>query len=211
MTTSQAPHYRGRIHVDRSEIEERLSELELTFELIARAAFEGDVDRKSVPPYGYAGQAEYDAHSRARSVLCEHGGETDGGWHAGYHHNIQVAFNHSETIAIHATAGTAGTGKPDGEPHNGSLKGPWSRRASRESAQLELDVEEPVDFWWLFTYHDDHGLWSELYAPIIEDGGRASGWTERIILGNLGPGMAPVRAPQEPHPIPEIEISRRTA
>ncbi|MEM9034357.1 MAG: hypothetical protein AAGD18_07175 [Actinomycetota bacterium] len=149
-----------------------------------------------------------------RSTLCERGGETDGGWHKGNHLGIPVAFNHDESIAIHATAGTAGTGQADGEPHNGSLKGPHSRRAASEAHEGRLfsDDDKPVDFWWFFTHRDEDGLWAELYAPVFEAGGIATGWAERVILGNLGPGMEPsLREPQSPQDAPDIEIPRRTA
>jgi len=211
MTNQHQPHSTpGRIYAARYEVDVKLASMDLTITLLARCAEQGDIDRRSVPVFGYDGHDEYAAGSRIRSTLCEYGGETDGGWHAGNRHKVPVAFNHNKTIAIHPTAGTEGTGKVEGDPYNKSLKGPYSTKAARAQTQLELDDDVPVDFWWFFTRRDEAGLWAELFNPIIEEDGYASGFVERVILGNLGTTPIGGREPlPKPSPAHDISVPRR--
>ncbi len=218
MAPNSEYRHQGRVLSDRYEVDERLLQLGMTRDFAITCAFQGDLERRSTPAFAFDGHDEYVANSWIRHAMCEHGGETDGGWHPGHHHGIPVAFNHNHTIAINPTAGSEGTGQPHGAPVNRSSKGPWTRKAAEESAATPLFLPEefdqvPVDFWWFFTRRDDDGLWAELFAPVIEDGGHASGWTERVLFGNIGgnggPGrIAPLPAPA---PAPDITIARRSA
>lgn len=198
----------GRIYVDTYDVDVRLAQMGLTRGFLTKCARRGDIERRSAPAYGYEGHAEYAAGSEMRHAMCALGGETEGGWHAGYRFGIPVAFNHSETIAIHATAGTTGTGRPDGDPHNKSLKGPCSAKASSPASFLDDldDDDQLVDFFWFFTMRDDEGLWAELYEPILDESGQWLGYNSRIILGNVADdgdpmpmrkpeGLAPPSAP----------------
>ena len=210
MTSQDQPQQpAGRIYAARYEVDVKLAGMDLTFDLLARCAEQGDIDRRSTPIYGYDGHEEYAAGSRIRSALCEYGGETDGGWHSGNRFKVPVAYNHNKTIAIHPTAGTDGTGKVDGDPYNKSLKGPYSTKAA--TAQTELDLDDmPVNFWWFFTRRDEHGLWAELFNPILKDDGYASGYVERVVLGNFGTAPIGGREPlPKPSPAPDIPVPRR--
>ncbi len=194
------------------EVDQRLDELGLSRPFLVRCAAQGDVDRRNVPVFGFDGHPEYAANSRILSALCEYGGETDGGWRRGNFHRIPVAMNANDTVAIHATAGTAGTGKVEGDPHNRSLKGPWSQRAANPQPTLGPDVDEmPPDFYWFFTNRDNDGLWAELYQPILGDQGVCIDFTERIILGNIGGPTDPIRQTNPADPIrpSDISVTRR--
>lgn len=210
--------HQGRVIADPYDVDVRLARLGLSADFLILCADRGDLARRSIPPFGFNGQAEYDAASQVLSTICEEGGTTDGGWHRGSHLGIPVAFNYDETIAITPTAGDVGTGRPDGNPVNASLKGPSSRKASSPLAQGAFDFQDPdnqpVDFWWFFTRRDPEGLWAEMFAPIFDKGGTASGYTERVVIGQIGPMTDPSRLhvpPAGPTPSIDITVLRRNA
>lgn len=178
----------------------RLADLHLDYELVCEAVRRGDIDRRSVPIFGYEGHREYAAGSRALSTICELGGKTDGGWERKDYLKIPVAMSFDGRVAVHATAGSEGAGKVDGDPTNSSLKGPHSTRAS--SGQIVLVDEVPPDFFWLFTRRDPEGLWAELFRPLMDGSGYAFDYIERILFGNIDPGSAPLKKS-----LPEIPAS----
>lgn len=55
MTTSPALHDTRHIYVEPYEVDRHLAELHLTHALLIKAAWEGDVDRRSVPAFAYDG------------------------------------------------------------------------------------------------------------------------------------------------------------
>lgn len=208
------PIHPRTIFAEDYEVAARLAALGLTSSFLARCAAEGDIDRRSAPPFGFEGHPEYNAGSRIISAMCEYGGETDGAWRRGNLHRIQVVFNYDESVAIHPTSGTEGTGQRDGDPHNRSLKGPYSARAASRPLTLgvEFDVRPP-DFYWFFTRRDDLGLWAELYQPVVAADGTCTDFAERILLGNIAGPTQPVRRAQPDDPISpaDIDISRRAS
>jgi hypothetical protein len=203
------------IHREPYAVDHRLAQLGLTRALLALAAERGHLDRLLVPPYGFPGQDEYDAASRALSTIIEQGGATGAGWHRGALSKIPVALNADRSIAVTCTPGAEGTGRVDGEPRNKALKGPATKAVSKSVAQMSLDMDDPdnlpVDFWFYFTRFDADGLWAELYSPVMGDDGYAIDFHERVLLGRISGGDDPAqrRVPEASSP-PDISIARKS-
>lgn len=196
-----------QVVVDPYEVDVRLADLHLHRDLIGEAARRADNDARSIPPYGYKGQANYDAGSRAVSTIIEEGGTTDGGWSREDYLKIPVAMSADGRVAIHATAGSDGTGREDGDPRNLSLKGPHSIEATRPRQRSLDDELPPPDFYWMFMRRDDDGLWVELFSPLLDESGYTYGFVERIIIGNVdsGPRVRQSDLPAIPK-APEIDV-----
>lgn len=205
-----APQPRRRIYWETYEVDKRLYDLHLSRDLVVEAAQRGDVDRSNAPIFGFDGHPEYAAASRILSTLCEEGGTTDGGWQRDYHAGIPVARSFDSLVLICPTGGTEGTGQVDGEPRNRSEKGP--RTAAVAAANRLFDpseLDEAVQFLWLFTYHDGETLWCELFAPILDETGFVLDWIERIVIGKVDPAPRD-RETVPPIPSdPEVEVERR--
>jgi hypothetical protein len=200
----------GVIYSDVYAVKERLLGLHLTVDLVAEAVKRGDTERASAPVFGYEGHPEYNAGSRALSTICELGGQTDGAWKRDNYLKIPVAISSDHRVAIHATAGSEGTGQVDGDPRNKSLKGPYSTVASKAQQSLIPDEPAPL-FFWLFTRRDPFGLWAELFAPVMDDSGYAIGYTERVLLPNLDSDGGARRQLPEAAPTPIVNVPRKAA
>jgi hypothetical protein len=203
------PSYRhGRVYSEPYEVAARLADLHLTVDLVSEAVVRGDVERANAPVFGYEGHPEYNAGSRVLSTICEEGGRTDGAWRRENYLKIPVAVSGDNKVAIHATAGSNGTGQRDGDPTNNSLKGPHSVKAS--SAQLAMVPDEPPpDFYFLLTRRDSEGLWAELFRPIMDPSGYAVGYVERVLFGSMDHEGSRLRDVPAVPPMGVVPVLRR--
>lgn len=189
------------------EVDARLEELQLTREIIVEATWRGDVARRSAPPLGFKGHPEYAAGSEALNAICDLGGRTDGAWGRDDYLKIPVAMSFDRRVMISPTPGSEGTGQINGDPTNLAPKGPHSVRAS--ATQPTLVEEVPPDFYWHFTLSDEHGLWVELFSPVMDLSGHAIDYVERIIIGNVDPGLGGRGQLPAIPPSPIVDISAR--
>lgn len=172
----------------------QLAELGLTVELLteARGRAQHDVDEcTSLDPPGSRGHVRYMRTVRyLREVLIPHG------WTPDDTGNVGAIVSPDGAVAIVVTSGDAGTGLLAHTPKTKYPKGEVTQRRVRQNVQLDLfedlsedapDADEPTRRTYVLLQHPAGDVVrAELSRPMgVDDAGRISEWSERVILPEL--------------------------
>jgi hypothetical protein len=156
---------------------------------------------------------------------------TPGGWRACDDNNYALVIDPSGKVAIAVATGDEGTGIREASPSTKSPKGPQTESAViSNQLQLTLDLFGDQDIatesshgldlankdsritWYLLVHRSQNELRCELSRPAeINDDGRITGWTERIILDSLPLDHDTVEVTPPVQPDLEITVKRRAS
>jgi hypothetical protein len=214
-----------QIHVQPTEVEDRLSQLGLENERLAEIVKRGFVAFASCTPNDpplYPGFSAWATMVRGlREYLLPKG------WERSDENNYSLVVNPAGTMAVAVATGDEGTGMSDAQPTTKSSKGPSTAEAVT-SNQLKLDLVFPAvqvaaparpvageqRMTWILLVHRALGeVRCELSLPTsMGTDGRVDGWQERIILGSIptDPDTLELTAPTPPNqPDINVDVKRR--
>lgn len=144
------------------------------------------------------------------------------GWEVRNEGHYELVFNPKLNMSIAVASGNEGTGDRLRVPSNKSEKGPRTAKAIKDNQTADLFPETrptvleefPIIETWILLHHRCRSeIRLELSRPNSFDATErfVTGWSERILLGNisLGNDPTPMLMPQLPED--DIVISRKTA
>lgn len=138
------------------------------------------------------------------------------GWHRDDRENYSTVLHNGGTLGIAVAAGTADTGRANGQPSTRHAKGPVTHQVVERNAFLPFDhLPENLDaltppIWLLLHYRDDGALRSELSFPVaIDESGYVTAWGTRLILSPIELEPTTLHLDEEPV-LPDVVIKRRS-
>lgn len=182
------------VHFERTDVQERLSSLDLNEEALLHAARRWYVAWSGFtanhPPFGIGIAAWMEAVAALREQLMQED------WTRSDDRNYALVISPDGAMAINVATGDLGTGLPEVNPSNKAPKGTSTADAiSVNQIQLELPLpvpqlppvrgEGPLT-WFLLLHRAPEEIRCELSLPSdMSADGRITRWQERIILGRI--------------------------
>lgn len=208
----------ARLYVEPDEVEYRLAALGLERSWLEEAVRQGELQRRlatSLDPIPTGGFTAWARTVRIlREVLIEQG------WHPSDAGQIPAIVNAEETVVVIASSGNVLTGRAGPDPKTKNVKGEATARIVRANnnkltlLDADADDDEAGPSWWVLLISSTRkGLFAELSCPEVTNRGRISGWSERIIIGEivLGPDPSRTVVPVEPAAPANVAVHRRTS
>lgn len=181
------------------EVQERLSGLGLTLEILLAAGRSGKHARSNSTPFHpkwYAGNVMY---CNALATLGQLLSPTGYRFIEPAGHPLVVNHERKVALLVATSDHSTGNGDPSQPPSTRPWKGPRTEEAVEQngmllfpdmfdSAELQKHPLDGYEFWWLLLYPDEVNnlLWMELSRGIRMSKERSvDGWSERIMLGSM--------------------------
>lgn len=204
------------VRKEQADVNERLSQLGVTAEILRDAVSYGEMERSLCTghdPFFFPGLLGWGRTVRALRDRLVHGR----GWEARNRKGIDIVVSPDGSRAIAVANADEWTGRPEGAPRtNPKGNGTAVAVAGNQLSLFEdwpgeddLTKQEPGSTWYLLIHSTDDEVRCELSLPTaMGDDSRIESWAERIILEPLR------REPEvntDAGPEVDVDVSRKTS